>query len=142
MMDSEGAMSALPDLPPPEPETRTQPPGAALMLAADLARIFTEDPNAKVTVRVIEPPQKTRKTTPRATTPRPGRPATTDAARVIALREDPQRYTWRQIAEMMGVSQGTAIRVYRKSKGLRVERPRYILGVLPRQERPRGDFNA
>lgn len=45
-----------------------------------------------------------------------GRRSMIDPARVIALRRDPERYTWKQIAEMLEVSEDTAMRAFKRGK--------------------------
>ena len=42
-----------------------------------------------------------------------GRPRLVDPARVLELRRAPERYTWAQIAEKLGVSVDTVVRAYR-----------------------------
>jgi hypothetical protein len=45
-----------------------------------------------------------------------GRPVSIDAEIVAALRRDPERFTWKQIADKIGISESSAIRVYQQWK--------------------------
>lgn len=44
---------------------------------------------------------------------KPGRPRIIDPATVKRLRESPERFTWKEIADRLQVSESSVIRVYR-----------------------------
>lgn len=60
---------------------------------------------------------------PMTTIRKPGRPRVIDPATVKRLRESPERFTWKEIADRLQVSESSVIRVYRpfRRKGISAE---------------------